>query len=246
MNLLNDPRPLDVKSKAVLKEVEETVVGFLEKGAALEVGVISNIKTVLPAEAAALLNEFVPDPPVSQKPATTADPIDVQASSAINNTLLNPGEDDSEEPVVLSPSEVMLNQIQVAVSAVQDALSAMRGNADATSLAILKLNLREAKDLLARRLNEISLSTLTSTPSRNSSTVFRGHPQGSGGATPGGVGGVRGGEDSFQGSMGYGDINSDHLTNSSNQQYSAITDAAVLNAIAEARMLLDEVEIQFF
>lgn len=44
------------------QEVEDTVVEFLEKGAVLEVDILANLKTVLPAEVAGIITEFVPAP----------------------------------------------------------------------------------------------------------------------------------------------------------------------------------------
>eukprot|EP00955_Chlamydomonas_euryale_P062800 358480-Chlamydomonas_euryale.AAC.10 len=50
MELLQDPRPLDEKSEVLLREIEDTMVAFLEKGADVETDVFTNIKTVLPVE----------------------------------------------------------------------------------------------------------------------------------------------------------------------------------------------------
>lgn len=50
MELLQDPRPLDEKSQVLMREMEDTMVAFLERGADVETDVLSNIKTVLPAE----------------------------------------------------------------------------------------------------------------------------------------------------------------------------------------------------
>jgi uncharacterized protein with beta-barrel porin domain len=50
-----------------------------------------------------------------------------------------------------------LVEIRSAVSGVKSALEELRGNADASRAGMLKLNLREARDQLARRLREATL-----------------------------------------------------------------------------------------
>lgn len=47
-----------------------------------------------------------------------------------------------------------MTEIKIAVSGVKAALEDLRANADSFRSAMLKLNLREARDILARRLQE--------------------------------------------------------------------------------------------
>ena len=47
----------------VPQELEDTVVQCLERGVEVESDVISNIKTVLPTEAANMLTSIIPEPP---------------------------------------------------------------------------------------------------------------------------------------------------------------------------------------
>jgi hypothetical protein len=51
-----------------------------------------------------------------------------------------------------SASEV--TEIKLAVSALKDALEGVRSNTDSTRSSMLRLNLKEARDILARRLQE--------------------------------------------------------------------------------------------
>ncbi|GIL77198.1 hypothetical protein Vretimale_3147 [Volvox reticuliferus] len=150
IELLQDPRPLEEKQTAVLKEVEDTLVGFLEKGATVESDVLANVKTLLPPEAANLLNEFIPEPPNKQPNVVHVEPVEAVP----------------QPPVTYYQADVMANQvasemteIKNAVSGLKSALDAVRQNTDVTNTNILRLNLREARDQLARRVAEVSAST---------------------------------------------------------------------------------------
>lgn len=47
-----------------------------------------------------------------------------------------------------------MTEIKLAVSALKDTLEGVRSNTDATRSSMLRLNLKEARDILARRLQE--------------------------------------------------------------------------------------------
>lgn len=47
-----------------------------------------------------------------------------------------------------------VTEIKLAVSALKDALEGVRSNTDATRSSMLRVNLKEARDILARRLQE--------------------------------------------------------------------------------------------
>lgn len=55
---------------------------------------------------------------------------------------------------VLMCTAAEMSEVKYAVSGVKSALEEMRSNADPTRSGMLKLNLREARDILARRLQE--------------------------------------------------------------------------------------------
>ncbi|KXZ46820.1 hypothetical protein GPECTOR_40g554 [Gonium pectorale] len=161
IELLQDPRPLEEKQAVVLKEVEETLVSFLEKGATVESDVLANVKTLLPPEAATLINDLIPEPPNKQPDVVPVEPVDVQPV---------------QPPVTYYQADVLSNQvasemteIKKAVSGLKAALDAVRANTDVANTNILRLNLREARDQLARRLAEISPST-ESDPSISAAT----------------------------------------------------------------------------
>ncbi|GLC37385.1 hypothetical protein PLESTB_001593000 [Pleodorina starrii] len=150
IELLQDPRPLEEKQAVVLKEVEDTLVEFLEKGATVESDVLANVKTVLPPEAANLLNELIPEPPNKQPNVVHVEPVEAAP----------------QPPVTYYQADVMANQvasemteIKNAVSGLKNALDAVRQNTDVANTNILRLNLREARDQLARRVAEVSAST---------------------------------------------------------------------------------------
>ncbi len=52
-----------------------------------------------------------------------------------------------------------MNEIKNAVSGLKSALDAVRTNTDAAATNILRLNLREARDQLSRRVGEVSSGT---------------------------------------------------------------------------------------
>jgi hypothetical protein len=50
-----------------------------------------------------------------------------------------------------------MSEIRLAVSGVKESLESLRANADASRAGILRLNLRESRDMLARRLREATV-----------------------------------------------------------------------------------------
>lgn len=52
-----------------------------------------------------------------------------------------------------------VTEIKLAVSGLKDALEAVRNNTDSTRSSMLRLNLKEARDILARRLQETAPGT---------------------------------------------------------------------------------------
>ncbi|KAG2440004.1 hypothetical protein HXX76_004121 [Chlamydomonas incerta] len=155
IELLQDPRPLEEKQAVVMKEVEDTLVEFLEKGATVESDVLANVKTILPPEAATLLNELIPEPPnKSHGPnVVPVEPVDVTASPAA------PAVTYYQADVVANQIASEMTEIKNAVSGLKSALDAVRTNIDPASTNILRLNLREARDQLSRRVAEVSPAT---------------------------------------------------------------------------------------
>lgn len=141
--LVQDPRPVEEKQQLVLQEVEDTLVSFLERGATAESDTLSIIKALLPPDVTKQLDELIPPPPNAQQQA-----YDAMAES-------------NEPPVIYTADSVLENQIasevteiKLAVSALKDALEGVRSNTDATRSSMLRVNLKEARDILARRLQE--------------------------------------------------------------------------------------------
>lgn len=147
IELAQDPRPLEEKQAVIALELESTLLEYLEKGADVEVDVIANIKTVLPPEAANLLTEIIPSPP--NKTTNTAD------YSSYSSSDVTPAVTYAKEDVAANQIVSEITEIKQAVSGLKAALDAIRSNEDATQVAIMRLNLKEARDNLSRRLAEV-------------------------------------------------------------------------------------------
>lgn len=144
MELIQDPRPINEKQEVLFKEVEDTMLEFLEKGTDVEQDVLTNLKTMLPAEAANMLSELIPEPPTKQ--------------SAIVVVPMESGEYTTyqKEDVAANQVQSEVTEIKNAVMALKAALEEIRSNTDPSQVNIVRLKLREARDLLARRLYEVS------------------------------------------------------------------------------------------
>eukprot|EP00879_Flechtneria_rotunda_P017116 GHRR01017924.1.p1 GENE.GHRR01017924.1~~GHRR01017924.1.p1 ORF type:complete len:188 (+),score=79.23 GHRR01017924.1:831-1394(+) len=141
---------------ANLQEVEDTLVSFLERGATVESDVLANLKLVLPPDVMRQLDELIPPLPSNQPPV---DVVEVELE---------------EPPVVYTADAVLENQIvsemteiKLAVASVKSALEDLRGNVDLAKNNMLRLNLKEARDILARRLQE----TAPTNPARVDSSL---------------------------------------------------------------------------
>ena len=153
IELAQDPRPFEEKGAVLTQELESTLLEYLEKGADVEVDVLANIKTVLPPEAANLLTEIIPLPPNKANP-------DFSSSSYYSTTSTTSSSEAAlvtyqKEDVAANQIVSEINEIKMAVSGLKSALDAIRSNTDATQVAIVRINLKEARDNLARRLAEV-------------------------------------------------------------------------------------------
>ncbi|KAG2454767.1 hypothetical protein HYH02_000602 [Chlamydomonas schloesseri] len=167
IELLQDPRPLEEKQAVVMKEVEDTLVEFLEKGATVESDVLANVKTILPPEAATLLNELIPEPPNKAGAGAhqgayganvvPVEPVDLGSGSG--GAPAAPAVTYYQADVVANQIASEMTEIKNAVSGLKNALDAVRTNIDPASTNILRLNLREARDQLSRRVAEVSPAT---------------------------------------------------------------------------------------
>jgi hypothetical protein len=72
--------------------VEDTLVGFLERGATIETDILTNIKLLLPPDVTKQLDELIPPPPNAQPSA---------AETAVAD----------EPPVIYTADSVLENQI---------------------------------------------------------------------------------------------------------------------------------------
>lgn len=152
--LAQDPRPLEEKQRELLKELEDLVVDFLEKGATIEQDVLANLKTVLPEQAANLLTELIPTPPFQRTQSTSAQ-ADMNVQPMVYQGTSRYGQDD----VMAEQISSEISEIRNAVSGLKASLEAMRTNTEPADAKILMLNLKEARDQLQRRLGEIAPAT---------------------------------------------------------------------------------------
>lgn len=144
--LVQDPRPVEEKQQLVLQEVEDQLVTFLERGATIESDILANLKVLLPPDVTKQLDELIPPPPNS-KPAMPE--IEVEEPTIIYTA----------DAVLESQIASEMTEIKVAVEGVKVALEELRANSDTTRAGMLKLNLKEARDILARRLQETAPGT---------------------------------------------------------------------------------------
>ncbi|KAG1658485.1 hypothetical protein FOA52_006264 [Chlamydomonas sp. UWO 241] len=171
MELLQDPRPINEKQEALLREFEATMVEFLEKGAVVETDVLANIKTVLPAEAANMLSELIPEPP-NKAGMGAASAYDMGSEMPVGPPITYAKSDSGPRMLVelrcvfaaaphgadvaASQAESEVTEIKHAVMGLKSSLEEIRANTDPSQVNIVKLNLKEARDMLARRLYEVS------------------------------------------------------------------------------------------
>lgn len=147
LELVQDPRPISEKQEVLFKELEDTVLEFLERGADVETDVLANIKTVLPPEVANIMSEIIPGPPSKF--------VEVPIEPPVGPTTWH------KEDVAASQIVSEVTEIKKAVEGLQATLEEIRANADPSRVAMVRLNLREARDLLARRLDEVAIDDTT-------------------------------------------------------------------------------------
>eukprot|EP00798_Chlamydomonas_sp_ICE-L_P023015 gene23015-30208_t len=159
VELMQDPRPMDEKSAVIFKEVENRVVECVEKGADVETEVLSNLKMILPAEAANVLSELIPE-----QPGKAMGMSDMPSSSMDMSTNGMPAD---MPQVTYSGSDVMadrlvseVTEIKTANSELNTILDQVRSNTDVAMTNVLLLSLKDARDQLQRRLDEVSPTSL--------------------------------------------------------------------------------------
>ncbi|GAX80667.1 hypothetical protein CEUSTIGMA_g8102.t1 [Chlamydomonas eustigma] len=155
--LVQDPRPISEKQEVLLQLAEVRVLELLERGADVETDVLANIKTALPTEVANILTEFIPEPP-SKQSIVHGDFSDMPAADATDVPTVTYGKAD----VAASQISSQISEIRLAVSGLKGALEEIKNNTDPAKSLMLKLNLREARDQLGRRIQEVSSSEASS------------------------------------------------------------------------------------
>ncbi|KAL4429817.1 hypothetical protein ABPG77_010934 [Micractinium sp. CCAP 211/92] len=170
--LAQDARPLEAKQAEVLGELEDRVVSYLQKGAAAESEVLGSVGAVLPEQ----LKEALPEP---LKEALRPRAYDGSSGASSNGagskplatwTITSDAEEDLivvEEAVEdlppMTPAAIAASQtaaevmeVNAAVAALREQLAAMQSNTDPSRQPMIRLNLREAEETLARRLEQMT------------------------------------------------------------------------------------------
>ncbi|KAK9807045.1 hypothetical protein WJX72_011840 [[Myrmecia] bisecta] len=151
--LVQDPRPISEKQAQVAQELETAVSEFVEKGAGLEADLLAQLSAVLPPQVEQMLPPEVKE--AMYRKAAAADvplePINVY-----------------EDPTPMSATTLAVNQtaaemtnLRGAVADMREALTQLRVNTDPSKVSIYRLNVRDARDGLARRLSQLSTSPPT-------------------------------------------------------------------------------------
>mmetsp|Transcript_13897 Transcript_13897/g.24359 ORF Transcript_13897/g.24359 Transcript_13897/m.24359 type:complete len:266 (+) Transcript_13897:86-883(+) len=148
VELVQDPRPLEEKQSVLMKEMETTVLEFLEKGTIVEQDVLSNLKSALPADAAQMLSELIPEPPNKDFQSGPTVPVEPEYRSDAPTVMYG------SQDVVAVQAAGEVAQVRSAVAGLRAALDAVKDNMDVAGAPMLRVNLRDARDQLARRLDE--------------------------------------------------------------------------------------------
>lgn len=169
--LAQDARPLEEKQAEVLGELEDRVVSYLQKGAAAESEVLGSVGAALPEP----LKEALPEPlkevlrpkaydggngaggGASGKPLATW-----TITSDVEEDLVLV-EEDAEDLPPMTPAAIAASQtaaevmeVNAAVAALREQLAEMQSNTDPSRRPMIRLNVREAEETLARRLEQMT------------------------------------------------------------------------------------------
>ncbi|KAL4437359.1 hypothetical protein ABPG75_004498 [Micractinium tetrahymenae] len=170
--LAQDPRSLEEKQAEVLGELEDRVVTYLQKGAAAESEVLGSVGAALPEP----LKEALPDPLKEVLRPKAYDGGNGASSSGVAGgkplatwTITSDVEEDvvlvveEEELPPMTPAAIAASQtaaevmeVNAAVAALREQLAALQGNTDPSRQSMIRLNLREAEETLARRLEQMA------------------------------------------------------------------------------------------
>ncbi|DBA93499.1 TPA: hypothetical protein ACH3X3_013598 [Trebouxia sp. C0006] len=147
--LAQDPRPFQEKQAVLAQEVEATIASLVERGVMAESEIVASLQQVLPEQFQQLIpselrNVAPQSPAVAQQQAQEAFYEEPPLSA---------------EQLSICQSAEELAELQTAVSGVREALSDLRANVELSRAPVLKVNVRDARDSLRRRVNQISPET---------------------------------------------------------------------------------------
>lgn len=147
--LAQDPRPMQEKQAVIAKEIEATVASLVERGVVAESEIVASLQQVLPEQFQQLIPSELRNV-TPQSPAVTQQ----QAQEAFYEEPPL-----SAEQMSISQSAEELAELRTAVLGVREALSDLRANTEPSRASVLKLNVRDARDSLQRRVHQISPET---------------------------------------------------------------------------------------
>lgn len=147
--LAQDPRPLQEKQTILAQEFETSLAGLVERGVVAESEIVASLKQVLPEQFQTLIPQEIRNA-APQSPAVTQQ----QAQEAFYEEPPL-----SAEQLSISQSAEELSELKAAVQGVREALADLRSNVEPSRSTVLKVNVRDARDSLRRRINQLSPET---------------------------------------------------------------------------------------
>eukprot|EP01024_Parvocaulis_polyphysoides_P007763 TRINITY_DN12287_c0_g1_i1.p1 TRINITY_DN12287_c0_g1~~TRINITY_DN12287_c0_g1_i1.p1 ORF type:complete len:267 (+),score=44.58 TRINITY_DN12287_c0_g1_i1:57-857(+) len=155
VKLLQDDRSVEEKQNIILQELEERVVGNLEKGATIEEDVLNNMKSVLPLEITQQIEEIRGQKPPPSFDQTTS----YSTTSTYQQTASLNSQPISSSPASVPPTNKVaeeLSYLRLAVGELRSGIQELRDNTEISRDNMLKLKVRESKGTLSRRLQELT------------------------------------------------------------------------------------------
>eukprot|EP00210_Caulerpa_lentillifera_P006239 g5960.t1 len=147
-DLLSGSQPIDEKASILIEEVEIRLTECLERGASVETDVYQNIRALLPDNVQQSLPEELPFVPTQTNEQTP--PVNVEESP--------PEATYTSESVSEEKAASEATGLSDAIISVRTAQSALRTNMSQARDKMLKMNLKEEREILQTVLSEITTS----------------------------------------------------------------------------------------
>eukprot|EP00873_Tetraselmis_striata_P043337 jgi/Tetstr1/463601/TSEL_000754.t1 len=157
--VMNDPRPVDEKQELIAKDVEATLAEMIAKGEELETGVLSQFAAQLPPEVMEAIPAELKDAfPGLKTAGPSEDPFADEWETKYDDSYTYtppPVAPPSSAPPPSSPAARDMMMLKESATSVRGALEAIQQNSDPSKSAMLKVNLKDSRDELGRRVREL-------------------------------------------------------------------------------------------